>query len=105
MPSSEAQDAMLAKFIAHMNENMDDTIKFLTSVAPKAAINEVDETIQGFRNWEPQLGYSRVLTLILHYTEKLRVALDNLPSECDHTLLNHVISECSSAHEDARFDY
>ena len=106
MPSSEEQDALFAEFKANIDKHLDDTVRTLTSMAPKAAVNEVDETIQGFRNWEPQLGYSRVLTLILNYLDKLRVALDDIePSDGDYTLLNYVMSECSSAHQDARFDY
>ena len=74
-------------------------------MAPHAAVNEVNETILAFQDLKPEIADSDIPRLILDYAEKLRVALENLPSDDNHILLNHVISVCSSAHQDVLFDY
>jgi uncharacterized protein YjgD (DUF1641 family) len=107
LPKKE-QDELLAKFLASIDENMESTVKLLTSVAPSAAVKEFDETIDAMRLWEHELGYSNVVTMVLNYTHKLYDALEKLedyPSDGNFQLLNNVISACSSAHEDAKFDY
>jgi hypothetical protein len=104
----EQQDALLAKFLTRIDKDMDSTIKFLTSVAPSAAVKDFDDTIDAMRLWEHELGYSNMVTLILHYTQGVYNALEKLegyPSDGDYTFVNNVRSACSSAHENVRFDY
>jgi len=104
----EQQDALLAKFLTSIDGDMDSTIKFLTSATPSAAVKDFDDTIDAMRLWEHELGYSNMVTLILHYTQGVFNALEKLegyPFDGNYTLLNNVRSACSSAHEDAKFDY
>jgi hypothetical protein len=98
--SLSQQDALLAKFLANINEHIDSDVKFLTSMPPHAAVEEVNKTIQAFQDWERELGDSYLRSLILHYLDELLKAVE-LASDVDPVLRNHLLSARCSAHADA----
>jgi len=101
MPSSEEQDALFAEFKANIDKHLDDTVRTLISMAPKAAVNEVDETILAIQDWKSQLGDSHVTTLIYIYIDELLNAVEKIDSGVNPILRNHLLTERCSAHADA----